>query len=42
MPASQFAVTGHGDNYPLASNATPAGQEKNRRVEIVIAPESFD
>ncbi|MEQ8789683.1 MAG: OmpA family protein [Pirellulaceae bacterium] len=42
MPARQFAVTGHGDNYPLASNATPAGQEKNRRVEIVIAPESID
>lgn len=42
MPPHQFAVTGHGDSYPLASNATPAGQEKNRRVEIVVAPETYD
>jgi flagellar motor protein MotB len=35
----QLFVLGHGENYPLASNATPAGQARNRRVEIVIYPE---
>ena len=37
----QLFVLGHGANYPLASNATPAGQQRNRRVEIVIYPEVF-
>ena len=35
----QLFVLGHGGNYPVASNATPAGQQRNRRVEIVIYPE---
>lgn len=35
----QLFVLGHGQNYPLASNATAAGQQRNRRVEIVIYPE---
>ncbi len=35
----QLFVLGHGENYPLASNATAAGQARNRRVEIVIYPE---
>jgi flagellar motor protein MotB len=39
--ARQIFVLGHGANYPLASNATPAGQQRNRRVEIVIYPEVF-
>ncbi len=38
--AKQMFVMGHGDNYPLASNATLAGQARNRRVEIVIYPET--
>ncbi len=37
--ADQLFVLGHGANYPLASNATSAGQQRNRRVEIVIYPE---
>lgn len=37
---SQLFVLGHGSNYPLASNGTVAGQAKNRRVEIVIYPET--
>lgn len=37
----QLFVLGHGANYPLASNGTPAGQQRNRRVEIVIYPEVF-
>ncbi|MEZ6101919.1 MAG: OmpA family protein [Pirellulaceae bacterium] len=38
----QLFVLGHGPNYPIASNATPAGQQKNRRVEVVIYPETVD
>lgn len=36
----QMFVLGHGDNYPLSSNGTAAGQARNRRVEIVIYPET--
>jgi flagellar motor protein MotB len=35
----QLFVLGHGENYPLSSNATEAGQARNRRVEVVIYPE---
>lgn len=41
FPPQQLFVLGHGPNYPIASNATPAGQQRNRRVEIVIYPETF-
>ncbi len=37
--AQQLFVLGHGDNFPLASNATALGQARNRRVEIVIYPD---
>ncbi len=36
----QLFVLGHGPNYPIASNGTPGGQQRNRRVEIVIYPET--
>lgn len=35
----QLFVVGHGSNQPVVSNATPAGKERNRRVELVIYPE---
>ena len=38
----QLFVLGHGANHPRVSNATAAGQAKNRRVELVIYPESVD
>ncbi len=38
----QLFVLGHGPNYPVASNGTPAGQQRNRRVEIVVYPETVD
>ncbi|MCA9262598.1 MAG: OmpA family protein [Planctomycetales bacterium] len=38
----QLFVLGHGPNYPIASNATPSGQQRNRRVEVVIYPETVD
>jgi chemotaxis protein MotB len=32
----RFSVSGYGPNKPLASNETPEGREKNRRVEILL------
>jgi chemotaxis protein MotB len=36
---AQLFVVGHGPNHPVVSNATAAGKERNRRVELVIYPE---
>lgn len=33
----RIEIRGHGEDYPVASNATPAGRQMNRRVEIVIS-----
>lgn len=35
----QLFITGHGANHPLASNATPSGRARNRRVELVVYPD---
>jgi flagellar motor protein MotB len=35
----QLFVVGHGANHPVVSNGTPAGKDRNRRVELVIYPE---
>lgn len=40
VSASQLFVVGHGSNHPIVSNATSAGQTRNRRIEIVIYPET--
>jgi len=40
LPAGRIVVVGHGGNHPIVSNATPAGQQRNRRVDLVIYPES--
>jgi flagellar motor protein MotB len=42
LPARQLAVLAMGENHPLASNATPAGKAKNRRIEIVVYPDTID
>jgi chemotaxis protein MotB len=42
LPARQLSILAMGENHPLASNATPAGQAKNRRVEIVVYPDTID
>jgi len=34
----RLATYGHGENYPVASNADAAGRQLNRRVEIVLVP----
>ena len=38
---SSIEFRGYGNSRPLASNATPAGREQNRRVEIVISGEAL-
>ncbi|KGF80297.1 hypothetical protein IA69_19175 [Massilia sp. JS1662] len=35
-PEARYSVEGRGDSEPLASNDTPAGRSRNRRVEIVL------
>lgn len=37
---SQITTIGYGDEHPIASNATTAGRQKNRRVEIIILPQA--
>lgn len=34
----RLAAIGHGEKYPVASNATADGRAKNRRVEITLDP----
>lgn len=36
VPANTISAQGFGDARPVASNSTPEGRAKNRRVEIVI------
>lgn len=36
MPASKVSAAGYADTRPIADNSTPAGQDRNRRVEVVI------
>lgn len=40
MLPNQMFVLGNGKNYPLVSNGTAAGQARNRRIEIVVYPDS--
>jgi flagellar motor protein MotB len=42
MPSNQLFVVSQGANRPRFSNETPAGRAKNRRVELVIYPETSD
>lgn len=38
VPSGRIAAFGRGEDQPIASNQTPAGQAQNRRVEIIIRP----
>ena len=42
LPSRQFFLMAHGPNRPRASNATQAGQAQNRRMELVIHPETYE
>ncbi len=39
---TRIATRGYGEQYPVASNAAPAGRQQNRRVEIVISDPEGD
>lgn len=41
IPATQFAIQGYGDTRPIASNGTPEGRARNRRVEITLVPDAL-
>ncbi len=36
--SQRIAIVGYADQRPMTSNATPAGQAQNRRVEVLILP----
>ncbi|TKB77931.1 MAG: OmpA family protein, partial [Nitrospira sp.] len=38
VKSTNVVTVGAGAAHPVASNATPAGRQKNRRVEIAVAP----
>jgi chemotaxis protein MotB len=40
VPSNIISAQGFGDSRPVASNSTPEGRAKNRRVDIVIAAAS--
>jgi chemotaxis protein MotB len=42
LPPNQLAVMSHGANHPRYSNGDPAGRAKNRRIELVVYPETID
>lgn len=41
FPPNQLMTVAHGANHARVSNATPAGRAKNRRLELVIYPETI-
>ena len=42
LPPQHFYVQAYGANRPLARNATAVGQAANRRIELVVFPETAD
>jgi flagellar motor protein MotB len=41
MQPRQLFVVGHGGSHPIVSNGTDAGRARNRRVEVVVYPETM-
>ncbi len=38
VPARRLVAAGYGPYHPIASNATPSGRARNRRIEILLTP----
>jgi flagellar motor protein MotB len=41
LPARQLFTAAHGSNYPRLASTTNEARAKNRRIEVVIYPETF-
>lgn len=41
LKSKQLSAVGYGSQYPIATNKTPEGRKKNRRVVIVIAKDHY-
>ena len=40
LPYEKIIAVGYGSMRPLASNATESGRAMNRRIDVIIAPET--
>ena len=38
LPATRVSAVGHGETQPVASNQTPEGRARNRRIDVAIRP----
>jgi chemotaxis protein MotB len=38
LPPQRLVASGYGEFHPIASNKTPVGRAKNRRIEILLTP----
>jgi chemotaxis protein MotB len=41
VPVTQLFSLAHGTNHPIADNQTPTGRSQNRRIEVVIYPDTY-
>lgn len=41
IPANQLFSLSHGTNHPVSDNSSPAGRAQNRRIDIVVYPDTF-
>jgi chemotaxis protein MotB len=42
LSPERISATGYGEYRPVASNDTPEGRQKNRRVEIIVMPKKIE
>jgi chemotaxis protein MotB len=38
VPPGRLVASGYGEHHPIATNKTPAGRARNRRIEILLTP----